>query len=97
MSIKFAINGFGRIGRNVVRAGINDKDLELVADGVVGDLYLAGHPLLASYSAFKAGHALNNQILRVLLEDESAWEVVTFDANSRPAPGVSGMFEPVWG
>ncbi|MCB1959048.1 MAG: UDP-3-O-acyl-N-acetylglucosamine deacetylase [Rhodocyclaceae bacterium] len=63
----------------------------------IGDLYLAGHPLLASYSAFKAGHAMNNQILRVLLADESAWEIVTFDADSRPAPGVSGMFEPVWG
>ncbi len=45
----------------------------------IGDLYLCGHPLLAAYSAHKAGHALNNQILRVLLEDASAWEIVTFD------------------
>lgn len=45
----------------------------------IGDLYLCGHPLLAAYSAHKAGHALNNQVLRVLLEDASAWEVVTFD------------------
>ena len=45
----------------------------------IGDLYLCGHPLLASYSAHKAGHALNNEILRVLLADRSAWEIVTFD------------------
>jgi UDP-3-O-[3-hydroxymyristoyl] N-acetylglucosamine deacetylase len=51
----------------------------------IGDLYLCGHPLLAAYSAFKAGHALNNQLLRVLLEDASAWEIVSFDA-ARPAP-----------
>ncbi|MDQ8020445.1 MAG: UDP-3-O-acyl-N-acetylglucosamine deacetylase [Moraxellaceae bacterium] len=53
----------------------------------IGDLYLCGHLLLASYSAYKSGHALNNQILRVLLEDKEAWEVVTFeDAAAIPAP-----------
>ena len=30
----------------------------------IGDLYLAGHPLLAAFSAHKSGHALNNQLLR---------------------------------
>jgi UDP-3-O-[3-hydroxymyristoyl] N-acetylglucosamine deacetylase len=45
----------------------------------IGDLYLCGHPLLAHYVANKAGHALNNQILRVLLEDKEAWEIVTFE------------------
>lgn len=44
----------------------------------IGDLYLVGHPLLASYEAHKSGHALNNQLLRALLADESAWELVTF-------------------
>ncbi|MDO8346567.1 MAG: UDP-3-O-acyl-N-acetylglucosamine deacetylase [Rugosibacter sp.] len=44
----------------------------------VGDLYLAGHPLLAAFSAHKSGHALNNQLLRALLADASAWEVVSF-------------------
>ncbi len=48
----------------------------------IGDLYLAGHPLLAAYSAYKSGHALNNQILRALLEDKSAWEIVTFNDES---------------
>lgn len=44
----------------------------------VGDLYLVGHPLLAAFSAHKSGHALNNQLLRALLADASAWEVVSF-------------------
>ena len=45
----------------------------------IGDLYICGHPLLAHYVANKSGHALNNQILRVLLEDKEAWEIVTFE------------------
>jgi len=45
----------------------------------IGDLYLLGHPLVGSFSAFKSGHALNNQLLRALIEDASAWEFVTFD------------------
>jgi UDP-3-O-[3-hydroxymyristoyl] N-acetylglucosamine deacetylase len=45
----------------------------------IGDLYLIGHPLLASYSAHKSGHTLNNQLLRALLAQPEAYEVVTFD------------------
>lgn len=53
----------------------------------IGDLYICGHPLLAHYVANKAGHALNNQILRVLLEDKEAWEIVTFEDDAQvPAP-----------
>ena len=44
----------------------------------IGDLYLIGHPLLASYSAHKSGHALNNQLLRALLAQPEAYEVVSF-------------------
>ena len=61
----------------------------------IGDLYIAGKPLLAAYSAHKSGHALNNQVLRVLLEDESAWELVSFEAEADAAPGIRGMYEPV--
>ena len=61
----------------------------------IGDLYLVGHPLLAAYSAHKAGHALNNQILRVLLEDASAWEIVTFEDPQREPEFVSHLFDPV--
>lgn len=45
----------------------------------VGDLYLLGRPLLASYTAFKSGHALNNKLARALLADTTAWETVTFE------------------
>lgn len=45
----------------------------------IGDLYLIGHPLLASYVAHKSGHAMNNQLLRALLAQPDAYEIVTFD------------------
>jgi UDP-3-O-[3-hydroxymyristoyl] N-acetylglucosamine deacetylase len=45
----------------------------------IGDLYLIGHPFLASYTAHKSGHGLNNQLLRVLLSQPDAYEIVTFD------------------
>jgi len=45
----------------------------------MGDLYLLGKPLLASYSAFRSGHALNNKLLRELLSRADAWEVVSFE------------------
>ena len=51
----------------------------------MGDLYLVGKPLLGSYSAFRSGHALNNALLRALLAQRDAWEVVTFeDAQQAP-------------
>jgi UDP-3-O-[3-hydroxymyristoyl] N-acetylglucosamine deacetylase len=51
----------------------------------IGDLYLLGRPLIAAYSAFKSGHALNNQLLRALLADPSAYEITSFD-DEREAP-----------
>jgi UDP-3-O-[3-hydroxymyristoyl] N-acetylglucosamine deacetylase len=51
----------------------------------IGDLYLAGHPLLASYRAHKSGHAMNNALLRALLDDASAWEPASF-VQRREAP-----------
>jgi UDP-3-O-[3-hydroxymyristoyl] N-acetylglucosamine deacetylase len=52
----------------------------------IGDLYMLGHPILGAFYAFKSGHALNNQLLRALLQDETAWEYVTFD-HIEDAPG----------
>jgi UDP-3-O-[3-hydroxymyristoyl] N-acetylglucosamine deacetylase len=46
----------------------------------IGDLYLIGHPLLASYTAHKSGHTLNNQLLRALLAQPDAYEIVSFDS-----------------
>lgn len=44
----------------------------------VGDLYLAGHPILGAFTAFKSGHGLNNKLLRALLADAEAWEWARF-------------------
>lgn len=44
----------------------------------IGDLYLLGHGLIGEYSAFKSGHDLNNKLLRALLNDQPAWEEVTY-------------------
>jgi UDP-3-O-[3-hydroxymyristoyl] N-acetylglucosamine deacetylase len=52
----------------------------------MGDLYLVGKPLLASYSAFRSGHAMNNKLLRELLAHPECWEVVSFeDVKQAPA------------
>ena len=61
----------------------------------IGDLYIAGHPMLASYTAFKSGHALNNLLLRKLLGDASAWELVSFD-NAAQAPAGLADLAPAW-
>jgi UDP-3-O-[3-hydroxymyristoyl] N-acetylglucosamine deacetylase len=45
----------------------------------VGDLYMAGGPLIGAYHGHKSGHALNNQLVRALLADRAAYEIVTFD------------------
>jgi UDP-3-O-[3-hydroxymyristoyl] N-acetylglucosamine deacetylase len=45
----------------------------------IGDLYLLGHPLIGEFTAYKSGHTLNNMLLRALLAQESAWELVSFD------------------
>jgi UDP-3-O-[3-hydroxymyristoyl] N-acetylglucosamine deacetylase len=45
----------------------------------MGDLYLVGKPMLAAYSAFRSGHALNNRLLRELLSQPGAFDIVTFD------------------
>ncbi|PJK00051.1 UDP-3-O-[3-hydroxymyristoyl] N-acetylglucosamine deacetylase [Lysobacteraceae bacterium NML75-0749] len=53
----------------------------------VGDLYLAGHPILGAYEGYKSGHALNNQLVRTLLADADAWELVSFtEYKSQAAP-----------
>jgi len=51
----------------------------------IGDLYLLGHSLIGEYQGYKSGHGLNNQLLRALLADTDAWEMVTFE-NEDDAP-----------
>ena len=61
----------------------------------IGDLHIAGKPLLASYTAFKSGHALNNKLLRKLLADETAFEIVTFERDA-DAPAGFAALAPAW-
>ena len=61
----------------------------------IGDLHIAGKPLLASYVAYKSGHALNNKLLRKLLADETAFEIVTFERDA-DAPHGFAELAPAW-
>ena len=61
----------------------------------IGDLHIAGKPLLARYVAYKSGHALNNQLLRALLADQTAFDVVTFE-DERQAPRGLAELAPAW-
>ena len=61
----------------------------------MGDLYLLGKPLLASYVAFRSGHAMNNLLLRELLSHPEAYEVVTFDDARKAPPGLAQL-APAW-
>ncbi len=57
----------------------------------MGDLYILGKPLLAAYSAYRSGHAMNNQLLRALLARPDAYEVVTFEQDSRAPQGFAQL------
>jgi UDP-3-O-[3-hydroxymyristoyl] N-acetylglucosamine deacetylase len=61
----------------------------------IGDLHIAGKPLLARYEAYKSGHALNNKLLRKLLADESAYDVVSFERDA-DAPAGFAELAPAW-
>ena len=61
----------------------------------MGDLFLIGKPLLASYVAFRSGHAMNNLLLRELLSQPDAYEIVTFD-DVRKAPLGLAQLAPAW-
>jgi UDP-3-O-[3-hydroxymyristoyl] N-acetylglucosamine deacetylase len=61
----------------------------------IGDLYLLGHSLIGAFSGYKSGHEVNNKLLRKLLVETDAWELVSFDEEkdapisfSRPAASV---------
>jgi UDP-3-O-[3-hydroxymyristoyl] N-acetylglucosamine deacetylase len=61
----------------------------------IGDMAMAGHPLLGAYSAYKSGHALNNKLLRKLMSAPDAYEIVTFDDASRAPRGLAEL-APAW-
>jgi UDP-3-O-[3-hydroxymyristoyl] N-acetylglucosamine deacetylase len=51
----------------------------------IGDAYLLGHSLIGELRAYKSGHDLNNKLLRALLKQKEAWDMVTFE-DQRKAP-----------
>jgi UDP-3-O-[3-hydroxymyristoyl] N-acetylglucosamine deacetylase len=54
----------------------------------IGDLYLLGYSLIGAFSGYKSGHELNNTLLRTLLANQSAWEMVS-DDNTRKVASMS--------
>ena len=70
----------------------------------IGDLALAGLPLLGAYRSVRGGHKLNHAVLTALLADRSAWRVVDSEPARRPrsqvetgAGMVGGMVAPAYG
>ena len=61
----------------------------------IGDLYIVGKPLLAAYSAFRSGHAMNNQLLRALLAQPDAYEIMSFESDREAPPGFAQL-APAW-
>jgi len=49
----------------------------------IGDVYLLGRCVIGEFRAYKSGHDLNNKLLRTLLEEESAWDEVTFEDSGK--------------
>jgi UDP-3-O-[3-hydroxymyristoyl] N-acetylglucosamine deacetylase len=61
----------------------------------IGDLYLLGHPLIGEFYGRKSGHALNNVAVRALLEQQDAWELVSFsDPTELPRGFLAAGFQP---
>jgi UDP-3-O-[3-hydroxymyristoyl] N-acetylglucosamine deacetylase len=61
----------------------------------MGDLYILGGPLLATYSAFRSGHGLNNQLLRALLAQPDAYEEISFTDKAKAPKGFDELV-PLW-
>ena len=85
------------LGGSVDNAIVVDEDSVLNEDGLryedefvkhkildaIGDLYLLGKSLIGEFRGYKSGHALNNQLIRALLKEQDAWEIVSFDDASK--------------
>ena len=66
----------------------NDEFVKHKILDAMGDLYLLGKPLLAAYSAFRSGHAMNNKLLRELLAQPDAYELVPYDDDNKAPKGI---------
>jgi UDP-3-O-[3-hydroxymyristoyl] N-acetylglucosamine deacetylase len=61
----------------------------------IGDLYIDSKPMLAAYTSFRGGHALNNKLMRALLDDPTAHEIVSFHDVKQAPPGFADL-PPLW-
>ena len=61
----------------------------------IGDMLVIGHPMIGAYSAFRAGHDLNNKLLRAVLADPASHELVSFDDATRAPAGLAEL-APAW-
>lgn len=61
----------------------NDEFVKHKILDAIGDLYLLGHSLIGSFEGYKSGHGLNNKLLRTLLADSTAWEIVSFENEAK--------------
>jgi len=87
----------GEAGKGTKAEGLGYED-EFVKHKIldaIGDLYLVGKPLLAAYSAYRSGHAMNNQLLRALLARPDAYEIVDFEHRSQAPQGFAEP-APAW-
>ncbi len=73
----------------------NDEFVKHKILDAMGDLYLLGKPLLAAYSAFRSGHAMNNKLLRELLSRKDAYEIITFN-DEKAAPAGFASLARAW-
>jgi len=80
---------------NIEGLRYNDEFVKHKILDAMGDLFLLGKPLLAAYSAFRSGHALNNKLLRALLAQPDSYEVVSF-ADELQAPRGLARLAPAW-
>ena len=62
----------------------------------VGDLYLLGHSLIGAFSGHKSGHELNNLLLRTLMADQNAWEMVIFEDEQETTARKLSLLRPVF-
>ncbi len=94
-------NGLGR-GGNLNNAIVIDDDAAVLNTGglrfkdefvrhkildAIGDLYIVGHPIIGFFTGYKSGHAINNKLLRKMLNTPESWEYVTFDSEESVPPG----------
>lgn len=61
----------------------NDEFVKHKILDAIGDLYLLGHNMIGEFSGYKSGHALNNKLLKKLMNTENAWEIVTFEDKAK--------------